>query len=285
MFNSATLALCKSRNNQPSKTSLQESHQRQTLIEVIDLEGTCQGIALNAVFLNPKLLQNYFSVLGVLLFWARGQGKPLPRTPTLRSHGFARSNPPQQLGWVDVSSHPVTCTGGLGKRQGVLLSLLLIYYSRCLSSRNLGQIRSPSPNGLGRERGCWCRASAGQAEALCWAQTPRHPREHPLWGGCSPGAAGAEPVPVGLCKLKPRFLCGMNSVQISTSALCTLIVVTSCRLPRRCLKSRGEGCLPASYAHQLAPTPPCLHICLDEGSGAWIRTAACGCFSRQRFCA
>uniref|UniRef100_A0A8C4U3E4 Phospholipase A2 group XIIB n=1 Tax=Falco tinnunculus TaxID=100819 RepID=A0A8C4U3E4_FALTI len=51
-------------------------------------------------------------------------------------------------------------------------------------------------------------------------------------------------------------------------ALCTLIVVTSCQLPRQCLKSRGEGCIPASYAQQLIPTPPCLHICLP-GQGLW----------------
>lgn len=69
------------------------------------------------------------------------------------------------------------------------------------------------------------------------------------------------------------------------SALCTLIAVTSCRVPRQCLKSRGEGCLPASYTRQPAPTPACLRISLDEGSRGWNWTAACGSFLRQRFCA
>lgn len=135
-----------------------------------------------------------------------------------------------------------------------------------------------------------CLGGTGGGSPVChatWADRPRsEPQEAVLFGEAE------ALVPQGLSLFQRDCANSNPGVSLQDElgpnlhgALCTLTVVTSCQLPQQCLKSRGEACLPASYTQQLAPTPPCLHICLDEGSRAWIGTAACGCFSRQRFCA
>lgn len=120
-----------------------------------------------------------------------------------------------------------------------------------------------------------CLGGAGGGCPMChttWADRPRSaPQER------SPFGEAEALVPQGLSLFQRDCANSNPGVPLRDElgpnlrgALCTLIVVTSCRLPRQCLKSRGEACLPASYAQQLAPTPPCLRICLDECSGAWI---------------
>lgn len=162
-----------------------------------------QGFAPNAVFLDPDLQQQHprcppapssQSRTGCSLPLVSVPGTSLPGSlfwgcQPWGPAGFVRSDAPQHPGWVDVSSHPITC---LGKRQGVLLilRLLMIHYSHYLSSRNSGQGDTLDlPAGWGG-RGQPVLVPVGQAEGPRVHTTQpgpaQHPRDQPPLGRLKP---------------------------------------------------------------------------------------------------